>query len=109
MTLTLGTEEIRIVSPCLISPFDEGAPKLGGRCASGEAAPCWPVLLAGGDIGSCLDDEDGPDAIVLVPNSIRDFFGGGGSGRRTRSSKAGASTVPWRGWCLSRGDCTRFG
>ena len=39
--------------------------------------------FVGGDIGSCLEDEDGPEATVLVPNSMRDFFGGGGSGRRT--------------------------
>ena len=83
-----------MVSPCLISPLGF-APKLGGRCASGEAAPSWPVLLEGGDIGNCLDEEDGPDATAgLIPNSIRDLLGGGGSGRRTRPSKAGASTVP---------------
>ena len=83
-----------MVSPCLISLLGD-APKLGGRCASEEAAPSWPVLFEGGDIGNCLDEEDGPDAKTgLVPNSIRDFLGGGGSGRRTRPSQAGASTVP---------------
>lgn len=93
-----------MVSPNLIPLLGE-APKLGGRCASEEAAPSWPVLL----VGNCLDEEEGPDeGGGLVPNSIRDFFGGGGSGRRTLSSKAGASTVPPRGNSRSGGDCLLF-
>ena len=46
---------------------------------------------------------------AIVPNSIRDFLGGGGSGRLTLSSKTGASTVPPRGRSRSGGDCSLFG
>ena len=34
------------------------APKLGGRCASEEAAPSDTGLVAGGEMGTCLAEVE---------------------------------------------------